>query len=174
MVKKGEYRNDLFYRLNVFPIEIPPLRERLDEIEALTLSFLNNMNLQNKKKIEKIHPLVLEAFQCYHWPGNIRELQNLVERAFILETANCLTPESFPAELFENEVSSVLHVPLTTGMTIADVRKKTLDNIERQYLKELLLYNKGRINLSAQTAGVSPRQIHKLMKKYEINKNDFK
>lgn len=174
MVKKGEYRNDLYYRLNVFPIEIPPLRKRLDEIEDLTQTFLTNLNLQYQKNIEEIHPLVLEAFHRYDWPGNIRELENLVERAYILESSNSLTPESFPTELFDETLSSVVHVPLSTEMTIADVRRKTLEDIERHYLKETLSANNGRINKTAETAGISSRQLHKLLKKYSINKNDFK
>lgn len=175
MVKKGDYRNDLYYRLNVFPIEIPPLRERIDEVEELTHTFLNNLNIQYQKEIESIHPLVLDGLKHYNWPGNIRELENLVERAYILETSGCLTPESFPAELFEDDnFSTILHVPLTAGLTISDVRKQAVEDVERQYLKDILTINNGRINRSSETAGITPRQLHKLMKKYDIDKNDFK
>jgi DNA-binding NtrC family response regulator len=115
----------------------------------------------------------MHALMQYDWPGNLRELENLLERAHILETNDQLTPESFPSELFER-VEPVTEIPIDTSETLAAVRSKALAETERRYLKQLLLRNKGRINLSATEAGISTRQLNKLMHKYQLEKNAFK
>jgi DNA-binding NtrC family response regulator len=115
----------------------------------------------------------MEAFQRYPWPGNIRELENLVERACILETSSILTPASFPAELFTGSLSAVL-APAGAGFTLADVRGQAAMEAEKRYLQEVLARNSGRINRTAETAGVTVRQISKLMRKYGIRKETFR
>lgn len=174
MVKKGEFRKDLFYRFSVFPIEIPPLRHRIEDMPILSQSILDKLNTQYQKKIDAIHPQVMEAFMVYTWPGNIRELENLIERAYILEGTGTLMPESFPVELFKNKNAAMVQLPLTISLPIAEVRKKAISNIERQYLEELLTAYNGKVNLSAEQAGITPRQLHKLLKKYNLSKNNFK
>ena len=173
MCDEGTFRKDLYYRLNVFPIEIPPLRERLEDIPFFVESFLNSLNQFSLKKIKGIHPAVLEAFKKYTWPGNIRELENLVERAYILETSSLLTPESFPKELFETDATSVF-IPTGTQLTLAEVRQKGIEEIEKNFLKDVLDRNQGKINDSARDAGISCRQLNKLMNKYGIRKEEFK
>ncbi len=173
MCEEGIFRKDLYYRLNVFPIEIPPLRERVEDIPLFIQSFLNHLNQFSLKSITGIHPQVLEAFKKYPWPGNIRELENLVERAYILETSSILTPESFPNELFGADMTPVL-VPSSSQLTLADARQRGIEEIERNYLKDVLTQNKGKINESARHAGISSRQLNKLMNRYGIHKEDFK
>ena len=173
MVEKGLFRNDLYYRLNVFPIEIPPLRERREDIPQLTEIFLRQMNRFNHRGIHYVHPQVMEAFQRYSWPGNIRELENLVERACILETSSILTPASFPAELF---AGGPFVAPLSAGagLTLAEARRRAVAEAEKSYLREVLSRNGGRINRTAEAAGVTVRQISKLMRKYGIRKEAFR
>ena len=174
MVKRGEFRKDLYYRFNVFPILIPPLRERIEDIDILSQSFITKLNSQYQKGITGVHPFVMEAFMDYHWPGNIRELENLIERAYILESTDILTPMSFPAELFAKQGSALAHLPLTITMPISEIRKKTVENIERQYLTELLTFYKGKMKVSAEKAGITPRQLLKLLTRYGLDKNDYK
>ena len=171
--EEGQFRTDLYYRLNVFPIETPPLRERLEDIPYLAELFLERMNKFHLKEIREIHPDVIGAFQKYSWPGNIREMENLIERAYILETSSMLTPESFPGELFEQNVL-LTSLPVNFSLTLSKTRQKAIDDIERQYLKELLALYNGRINDSANAAGITTRQLHKLMKKHAIRKEEFK
>ncbi|MEE4264886.1 MAG: sigma-54 dependent transcriptional regulator [Desulfobacteraceae bacterium] len=173
MCEEGTFRKDLYYRLNVFPIEIPPLRERIEDIPLFVEAFLSNLNQFSLKEIRGIHPLVIGAFEKYSWPGNIRELENLVERAYILEASSVLTPESFPGELFDNEATSVF---IPTGMqhTLAEVRQQAVEEIERNYLKDVLARNQGKINDSARDAGISCRQLNKLMNRYGIRKEEYK
>lgn len=173
LTEQGTFRSDLYYRLNVFPIEIPPLRERIEDIPLLARYFLQDFKRKYGKDIEDVHPLVIEALQQYEWPGNVRELQNLVERAFILETSHVLTPESFPQEIFSMGPAATC-LPMNTSLTLAQFRASAKESAERQYLKELLTTNKGRINKSAEQAGVSARQLHKLLTKYGIRKEEFK
>ena len=173
MCEEGTFRKDLYYRLNVFPIEIPPLKERLEDIPFLVETFLNNLNQFSLKEIRRTHPMVIEAFEKYPWPGNIRELENLVERAYILETSSVLTPESFPSELFETEATAVF-IPAAKQLTLAEARQQGVEEIERKYLKEVLARNRGKINDSSRDAGISCRQLNKLMNRYGIRKEDFK
>ncbi len=169
----GGFRKDLYYRLNVFPIEIPCLRERCQDLPHLMDLFLKRLNREFQKEIHMVHPQVVEGLAHYDWPGNVRELENLMERAYILENSPTLTPESFPKELFEwKHVSTVM--PVNLHLPLSEARKAALEDFERQYLKELVARNQGKINLSAADAGISTRQLHKLMSKYGIRKEEFK
>jgi len=175
MCDRGEFRKDLFYRLNVFPVEIPPLRKRVEDIDFLSEVFLNNLNQKHEKNIHTVHPQVIRAFKNYHWPGNIRELENLMERAYILETGTMLTPESFPAELFETGAEEVTAImPVGAQLPLSEARRQAIDDFERQYLKQLFARNKGKVSRTAEEAGVSTRQLNKLMVKYGIRKEAFK
>lgn len=173
MSEEGTYRKDLYYRLNVFPITVPPLRERKEDIPFLADSILQRLNSENLKSIQGIHPEVLAAMQQYAWPGNIREMENLMERAYILESSAILTPEGFPPELFAGKSISAI-MPVDTEVPIAEARRKVLDDFERQYLKRLLMKNKGRLIKTAEDAGITTRQLHKLMTRCGIHKEEFK
>lgn len=173
MCDEGLFRKDLYYRLNVFPIVIPQLHERKEDIPLFINNFINKFNQFNTKAIQRVHPDVINALMHYDWPGNIRELENLLERAHILETTSELTPESFPSELFDN-IDPMTDIAIDTTETLAAARKKAVVEIERRYLKEVLSRNKGRINASAADAGVSTRQLNKLMHMYNLDKRAFK
>ena len=171
-VTANRFRKDLFYRLNVFPIEIPCLHERPNDIPALIELFLKRLNNDIRKNIHSVEPRVIAALKEYAWPGNIRELENLVERAYILEPTQTLTSASFPADLFTDEISAV-EAPASAQMPLATARNQAIDDFERHYLKELLIANRGRINRSAEMAGISARQLHKLMQKHHLRKEAF-
>ncbi|MBF0498163.1 MAG: sigma-54-dependent Fis family transcriptional regulator, partial [Deltaproteobacteria bacterium] len=174
LCREGSFRTDLFYRLNVFPIELPPLRKRPEDIPLLVEIFLERLNRTYNKDIKDIDSEVLEVLKCYSWPGNIRELENLIERAYILEKGALLTAESFPSELFTLE-------PLGTGGTnnktlpsLAEVRKRAVEQAERRYLLEVMAINKGRIDQTAAAAGVTTRQLHNILTKCGLHKEDFR
>ena len=173
MCEDGQFRKDLYYRLNVFPIEIPLLKERSEDIPHLAMIFLDRMNKLNTKAIKGISPVVMEALMHYPWPGNIRELENLIERAYILETGSILQPDSFPGEIFEY-CSSDVELARDNAGSLAYVRKKGIEEIEKNYLMDLLNETTGRIKQAAEIAGISTRQIHKLLTKYNIRKEDYK
>lgn len=172
-MQEGSFRDDLYYRLNVFPVEIPPLRERLEDLPIMVETFLNHLNDLYHKNIIEVHPTVAEALMVYDWPGNIRELENLIERAYILEKSSKLTPESFPSNLIKHGYPHA-EIPLNTSHTLSEVRRLAVEKVEKQYLNKILSDNNGKLNRSAEIAGISPRQLHKLMSKYELKKEHYK
>ena len=172
MAGQDRFRTDLYYRLSVFPIEIPPLRERIEDIPLLARSILHRLNQHYAKGIRTVHPLVMESFRQYTWPGNIRELENLIERAYILESSSTLTPESFPSEVLE--AVNAATVALDPSLTLAEIRRTAVERIEREYLQELFSIHKGRVKDVAARAGITTRQLHKLATKYGIRKEHFK
>ncbi len=173
MCEEGQYRKDLYYRLNVFPIEVPLLKEHTEDIPHLAKIFLDRMNKLNTKAIMAISPVVMEALMNYPWPGNIRELENLIERAYILETGSVLQPGSFPEEIFQYSSSEMKHSRDHAG-SLAYVRRNGIEKIEKNYLMDLMNSTMGRIRQASEIAGISTRQIHKLLTKYKIRKEDYK
>jgi len=173
LTSEGVFRSDLFYRLNVFPIDVPPLRDRKEDIPILVDVFLDRLRRFHHKEINGIHPTVVEAFATYRWPGNVRELENLLERAFILETSNVLTPENFPEELFDSS-PAVQQLSFAPSDSLADARRQAVEEVERIYLKRQLEASGGRIDATARAAGISSRQLHKLMTKHGLRKEDFR
>ena len=173
MCDEGQFRRDLYYRLNVFPIEILPLKERIEDIPLLVDVFLKKFNNLFQREIQGIHPEVAKAFKSYFWPGNIREMENLMERAYILEMTSILTLQSFPNELFDL-TSKPDSSSEATFPTLAEARGKGINSVERQYLKELLSRTNGKIRTASELAGISTRQLHKLMTKHGIRKEEFR
>jgi len=173
MCGRGEFRTDLYYRLNVFPIRIPALRERKEDIPLLIDFFIKKFNKLNQKEIEGVSAEMMEGFLCYGWPGNIRELENLIQRAFILEKKSVLTKDAFPQEIFfaksEQTGTASFEFP-----RIAEARRIAVEQAEKQYLKSLLTATGGRIASAARTAGISRRQLYKLLVRYGIKKEAFK
>ena len=173
MVKQQLFREDLFYRLNVFEIELPPLRERTKDIPALVDYIIKKLNKYSHKNIQQIEVEILQAFQMYDWPGNIRELENVLERAFILSTSNTLFQKCFPEMLFGNTLTEP-GLSICTTKTLEHVRQEQIDIIEQEYLEQLLRENEGKIKKSAAIAGIGERQFNNLMKKYNLKKEKFK
>lgn len=105
MIKQGSFREDLFYRLNVLPILLPSLRERKKDIEVLANYFIEKFNLDHKKNISSLTTEAMDLLKAHNWPGNIRELENVIEHAFVIETGNLLTPSSLPSSITGNRTA---------------------------------------------------------------------
>ncbi len=172
LVQKGCFRKDLYYRLNVFPIQIPLLRERLEDLPNLTEIFLKKLNAKYGKKIDGLHPSVIEGFKQYEWPGNIRELENILERAYILETSTILTARNFPLEMVKN--CETYPLSERNPSTLAQARQFAVEAFEKSYLTALLGQTKGKINLAAQKADITTRQLNRLITRHGLNKKNFK
>ncbi len=172
------FRKDLYYRLNVFPIELPPLRERIEDIPLFVTHFIDRFNREHQKNIDGVEDGLYEILMRYSWPGNIRELENVIERAYILESSSTLTAESLPLELLittNDKSSTQATLPLPEcSAGLAEARKNAIELFERNYLKQLLSDNQGKVNKSAEQAGISTRQLRKLMLKHDIDKTEFK
>ncbi|MEW5735849.1 MAG: sigma-54 dependent transcriptional regulator [Thermodesulfobacteriota bacterium] len=170
---QGVFRKDLFYRLNVFPIFVPPLRERLEDLPLLTEAFLQKLNSQYSKQIMSVHPAVPPHLAVYEWPGNVRELENIIERAHILEKTDTLTPESFPAELFPLK-HAMANLKPEGSETLAAARQRALEEFTARYLAEKLAQHRGSVKETARAADITTRQLSKLMRRYGLKKEDYK
>jgi transcriptional regulator with PAS, ATPase and Fis domain len=107
MVAAGQFREDLYYRLNVIPIVIPSLRERASDLPLLITHFIERFNIEKKKQIHGITPEAMQILQTYHWPGNVRELENMIERIVILKATGIITPADLPDKLSRTVISEV-------------------------------------------------------------------
>ena len=174
MCDGGSFRKDLYYRLNVFPLILPPLRERKEDIPILVNTFIEKLNQLHNKQIFGINPKAMDLLVKYHWPGNIRELENVLERAFILESSDILEPSNFPSEfeIIDNIESDTTMVD--SKRTLKEIRSIEINRVEKTYLRMLLSEYKGRIDPTAKAANISTRQLHKLLTKHKIKKEDFK
>ncbi len=173
MCEQGRFRKDLYYRLSAFPIEVPNLRKRSEDIPALADFFLKRLDRLIAKGIYAIEPDVLEAFKRYSWPGNIRELENILEQAYIMGKSNILKRDDFPGEI------SCLSCPSPQtksggAPTIADIRRYAVEAAERAYMIELLTKHQGRIQKVADAAGITTRQLSKLLNKCGLRKESFR
>ncbi len=173
LCEDGKFRKDLFYRLNVFPIRIPPLRERREDIPRLSEGFIRQFNGLLNTEIKGIHPQVLDTLLEYDWPGNVRELENVIERACILETTDILQPDSFPPDLLDTQ-GEVVTSPVKTNLPLKEARQITIDRFEKQYLSSLLEQCSGIIKTTAEKADITTRQLNKLMNRHGLKRSDFK
>ncbi|HTB24156.1 MAG TPA: sigma-54 dependent transcriptional regulator, partial [Puia sp.] len=161
-VAEGRFRLDLYYRLNVFPLLLPPLRERTEDIPALAQHFIRYYNQKSGKKITGLSDKVLTNMLAYHWPGNIRELENVIERSVLLTKGSIIEEISIP-EIQKKENA--------TGVT--DFRVKTIHENERDYIISILKKCKGRIwgsGGAAEILNVPPTTLKSKMKKLGIQK----
>jgi DNA-binding NtrC family response regulator len=173
MCDQGQFRRDLYYRLNVFPIDIPPLRQRMEDIGHIVEVILGKLNKFHSKEIRGVDADVLEALRGYSWPGNIRELENVVERAHIIGESTTLSLKTFPIDIQQSRTLGGTPT-ISPSLSLAEARRKGVEEIERSYLTQVLRENKGRIKDTAKAADITPRQLHKLMKKYGLAKEQFK
>jgi len=157
MMKEGLFREDLYYRLNVFSVHIPPLRERRDDIPPLVEHFIRNSSIVPKRSIT-VSPDSMEVLQRYTWPGNVRELENVVERALILCDGGVVEPEHLP-----------MGVRLTPSFEESgdDNELLELEEVERRYIKRVLEMCKGHRHRAAAILGISERNLYRKLKEIE-------
>jgi DNA-binding NtrC family response regulator len=155
-VAKGRFREDLFYRLNVVTLEMPPLRDRRSDIPALAKFFLDRYASENGKTIEGFEPDTLQLLAAYDWPGNVRELENAIERAVVLTTGSNLEARSLPAHVRPKLTPAGM--PLIPGATMAD--------IERYAILETLKATGGSTSKAAEMLGISTRTIQYRLHEY--------
>ncbi len=179
LVSEKLFRDDLFYRLDVLPIEVPPLRNRIDDIPALTNYFLEQSCAEMKIKNNGISNDAILLLQKYDWPGNIRELQNNLIRALILANGKQINTEHINRKLIPsstNEDFQLEKIP-TTLDELNQVRKQVVNeasrNVEKIFLENLLTKYDGNISKAAEAAGINRSNLHKMMKKCDITKNDI-
>jgi two-component system response regulator HydG len=173
MAAAGRFRKDLLYRINIFPLQLPALRERLEDLPHLVDLFLATLDKKYAKAIHGIRPGVMECLRNYDWPGNLRELENILERAYILETEDMLRPDCLPAALIPDS-NRVMAFENQEALPLAEARQMAIDEFERSYLANLLNKNRGKISASAQAAGITTRQFSRLAAKHGLDKSTYK
>ena len=160
-VKKGKMREDLYYRLNVIPIYLPPLRERKEDIPLLVKYFLKKYNRQNGRKIKGITPECFEVMNQYTWPGNVRELENAIQRAVVISEEEYLRPEDLFLKVSSEPEPSLLLDTIT------------LEEMERKLIQHTLQKVNGNRTKAAKILGVSVRTIRNKIKKYHLVWENF-
>ncbi|HLB25741.1 MAG TPA: sigma-54 dependent transcriptional regulator [Nitrospirota bacterium] len=164
MVREGRFREDLYYRLNVVTINIPPLRERRDDVAELAQFFLKKFSAETGKHIAAIDPVAMEMLSRYDWPGNVRELENIIERAVVLEKGDTVTPASLPLTLrFEEEGHGEARLTAGTG-TLTDV----LEDLERQLIVKALKDCGGSQTAAAASLGLKRSTLRYKLEKYGL------
>ncbi|MDY6861579.1 MAG: sigma 54-interacting transcriptional regulator, partial [Thermodesulfobacteriota bacterium] len=156
-VQEKKFREDLYYRLNVITINLPPLRERKDDIPLLISQFLQFFSTKNAKNIKGISKEAIGILMAYNWPGNVRELENVVERAVVLaRDEEILNPDHFPPRIFTGiEKSPVVRIPIGTP----------IDKIEEKVVEETLKYSKGDKDVASKLLGISRRTLYRKIPK---------
>ncbi len=165
LIEKCLFREDLYYRINVFPIFVPPLRERINDVPGLADYFIERFNKIQNKKIKRISSSAIDMLMVYHWPGNIRELENCIERACILSSDNVIRAHNLPPSL-QTSISS--HTKSTGTL------EAIMGRLEKQIIQETLLTTKGNIAKTASTLGITERMMGIRLKKYGIDARRFK
>ncbi|HKJ78196.1 MAG TPA: sigma-54 dependent transcriptional regulator, partial [Prolixibacteraceae bacterium] len=164
-IKSGEFREDLYYRINVFPIFVPSLRERRNDIPLLVDHFIEKFNKENKSRIKRITTSALNMLMVYSWPGNIRELENCIERACILSADNVIHSYNLPPSL---QTADSSNTSAKGGMMY------TVEQVEKQLIREALTTTKGNIIKAAGNLKITERMLGTRLKKYNIDAWRFK
>jgi len=159
MVKEKKFREDLFYRINVFPVYLPPLRERKEDIPLLVAHFTHKYNKENNKSIEGVNRAALDILMAHDWPGNVRELENVIERAVVLCQKELISPADLPANLSQQAVVEVA----PSGATLPRI----VESIEKQKIKEALAQHKTQ-RRAAKALGITERMLGYKIQKYGI------
>jgi len=164
MVAENQFREDLFYRISVIPIELPPLRHRRDDIPLLADHFLARLNASMGKKIHRVCDEALKKIESYDWPGNVRELENAMERAFILETSDELSAQHLPDSVSTNpRMRAVADFP-HEGFDL----ESYVENLQKGFLEEALRRTDGVQVKAAELLRMSYRSFRHYMQKYNI------
>jgi transcriptional regulator with PAS, ATPase and Fis domain len=184
MIKRGDFRQDLFYRLNVMPIFLPALRDRKDDIPTLVTNFIQKFNRLHGRDIQGIEPAALASLQGYDWPGNIRELENAIERAFVMELGETITLRSLPEQIsglspeesIPEDATHALSVKASgdSEIFVAGIDfQQEKEEFERQFIINALKRFNGRINQTVAHANIPKNTLLRKIRKYDIKPFEF-
>jgi len=166
LVKKKIFREDLYYRLNVIPVGLPPLRERKEDIPILAEGFLKRFTESNNRKIKGFTPEAMESLERFNWPGNVRELENAIERAVVLESSNVIQAKSLPESVTALFKTSESQIPKLSEEGI-DL-EEYIEKIEKELITTALNRTNGVLNKAASLLNLSFRSFRYRLEKYKI------
>ncbi|WP_418791282.1 sigma-54-dependent Fis family transcriptional regulator [Phosphitispora sp. TUW77] len=171
-VEKGRFRKDLYYRLNVLNISMVPLRNRPDDILTLTRFFMEKINHRLGQQTKVLSPETLEALQNYHWPGNIRELENVIERAIHIASGETLTIDCLPEELLTSRIQHANNQAMLEELKSDEVIIRKIGKSGKAIIIETIKRNHGNLTHAARDLGISRATLYRKLKKYRIHVND--
>jgi len=158
-VSEGIFREDLYYRLNIVPVAIPPLRERKEDVPMLANHFLTKFSREFEKDVKAFSPLALQKLVGYHWPGNVRELENKIQQTVVMATRNVVQPGD---------------IDLPGGLdTFREEKQKVVGRFEYNYITNLLSLHDGNISRAAKAAGMDRKNFWQLMKKHKVSADEY-
>lgn len=166
---RGTLREDFYYRVNIIPLHLPPLRERLEDLPLLVDHILRHHQIALEKKTQRISPRAFDQMLAYHWPGNVRELENILERAILKSQGEVIEEVDLPAP-----PQHVLDIPFSSNGEGEMSLKQWLGKSERDYLRRLLIKHRGGITSTAKEAGVDNKTLYRKMKRHGLHKESFK
>ncbi|MBI3634708.1 MAG: sigma-54-dependent Fis family transcriptional regulator, partial [Candidatus Rokubacteria bacterium] len=168
-LQRSEFREDLFYRFNTFTITLPPLRERVEDVPVLAYHFLRKAEAKVNKKVEGMSAEALDLLKRYSWPGNLRELENIVERAVVLATGREIEPKHLPLHVQEG---AALGVPVEEGLVAG--KERLIREFERRALASFLRETRGNVSAAAKMAGTTRRNFHRLLVKHDVDPTAYR
>lgn len=182
-IEKGEFREDLYYRLNVFPIHLPALRQRVKDIPYLVEHFIKMYNVELKKEITGIEKQALDVLMSYSWPGNVRELENIMERAMVLCEKDILTTDLF--KMLENKNSGTNSSSLglksseefseyQNERSYSESKRKFLSSFDKNFILKTIKEAKGNITKASYISGIDRKNLYRKIKSLKINPKEFK
>src|SRR5260370_2204682 len=160
----SEFREDLFYRFNAFTVVLPPLRERSEDIPVLAYHFLRKAEAKVNKKVDRFSQDALDLLRSYAWPGNLRELENIIERAVVLSSNQQVEAAHLPLYL-----RAASPIPVTTQDGFVQAEERVASMFDKEAAARFLSEARGNISVAAQKAGITRRNFHRLLSKYSIN-----
>jgi len=166
MVEEGKFREDLFFRLNVISVKLPPLRDRKEDIPLLANHFLKEYCRENNKKIQGFAPEVMEVFYKYHWKGNIRELRNVINHMVVMSRGEKLAVQDIPKEILESPTGISLSSPSSSDASLS----LNLAETEQHLIQKALQQTKGNISRAATLLGISRRTLHRKLSENNTDK----
>jgi two-component system, NtrC family, response regulator AtoC len=167
-VREGRFRSDLFYRLNVVPLELPPLRERPEDIPKLVAFFLQKMGDRMKKTPPVMQPETLELLAQYPWPGNVRQLENVIERVMVLNEGGNIVPEHLPDEILDFEEQKFEERIAVSGGSLKEMVKDATRRIEKKAIEEALVETQNNVTQAARKLNISRKGLQIKMKELGI------
>lgn len=174
MVQQGQFREDLWFRLNVCCLELPPLRERREDIPLLATRFLAERGPMVGSRASGFSQESMERLLAYDWPGNLRELRSVVERAALLETQDVIGASSLPIEIRSDGGQIPLTDDYLAGLSLRDAQDLARDEMNRRYLTVLLRKQNGDVNAMATQAGIERESVYRLLRRYGLSAGPFR
>ncbi len=171
--QEGSFREDLFYRLNVITITMPPLRDRPSDISLLALHFLRKYNTRTQKSIQGIRPEVMETLENYHWTGNVRELENVIERAVVLGRGKEIDMQDLPEQMRQKTIPRRDPTRQLVDLPYRKAKEIAMSEFDRRYLTELLTETSGNVSQASRIAGMDRSNFRRVMKKHNLDPFDF-